>query len=178
MHCPDDLQLVDWLPNPELDCQDVGTLLLELSRDPSQRKRGVFSELEYRLLDVTAQGVHPAASQAVPFLAFLAVHSPFTETRIDTIQMLKSMAECLQDSLLTLTPGCVENNIYIALQAEKRSIESMAGSADLNESLLRQAIIELVQLLNCPHTPCPRCALKLATPSAQQCLHCGADWHS
>lgn len=26
--------------------------------------------------------------------------------------------------------------------------------------------------------PCPECGKKLPTALAQQCLHCGADWHS
>ena len=25
--------------------------------------------------------------------------------------------------------------------------------------------------------PCPRCGAELRTPLAQQCFHCGADWH-
>ncbi len=173
-----DVSSIDWGAMPNGDHPDIGQLLTALAADSVESKADIVFQLELSLTEMTGLQLFQSAAHAIPFLVHIAITSSNRGAQLGALEVLNSIVTCLSYSLQTLTAGHTDNVAHIALQAEKTAIESFAATVDTSDDNLRQEFRDLLEYWVEPPSPCPHCGKSLATPRAQQCLHCHAKWHA
>ena len=173
-----DVSSVHWAAMPNGDRPDIGQLLIALAADSDDSKADITFQLELTLTEMTGLQLYQSAAQAIPFLVHIAINPSSRGAQFGALDLLHSIATCLSYSLQTLTAGHTDNLAHIALQAEKPAIETFAATLDSSDDKLLQEFRDLLEYWDEPPTPCPHCGRSLATPRAQQCLHCHVKWHA
>ena len=155
----------------EEEMRDIQRLLDNLFRAETP----VEAEWALSELVVNIEHQHSLSSAAPTVLTeliTLAMNDSFP-IRHRALAEITYLAYCANNDS-ALNKKSVEFAVRQVLVDSKPKFQHLANS---NEPLIRLHATRVLAQIDSVH-PCPECGQNLRTPKAQQCLHCGSDWHA